>query len=359
MDTHRNQPRARGIGAGSQGAGVRLSLVAVLILALEASAQVPWQPVAPGIDCFHRRTEVPQEIFALRIRLAEPTLTVKPALAGDVVFGDYSTRETVSQLVARKGGFAGINADYFGTDHNVEGWLYIDGERRYAPVVTERSCVNVSYRLAVNLGVISPDLNPEIQFYQCVGGGPKLLFAGSVNWQRSGELINGERFADGGAWDSRQPWTAIGVSQDETTMIWVVVDGRQPGYSVGVTPWEIGALLQELGAYEGMKCDGGGSSTMVLDGRLLNSPSDGTERRVGNALLVMSSAPPYTPTPLPSPTPTPIVAFGPDHLFRFSTAWFRAEGETGFLAQYDLDGDARVADEDLLLFVQAWNETEF
>jgi exopolysaccharide biosynthesis protein len=73
----------------------------------------------------------------------------------------------------------------------------------------------------------------------------------------------------------------------------MVVDGRQNGYSEGVTFPELGELLISYGVYTGVNLDGGGSSTLVIKGadgkpRVLNSPIDlnvpGKERAVGNHL---------------------------------------------------------------------------
>jgi len=73
----------------------------------------------------------------------------------------------------------------------------------------------------------------------------------------------------------------------------LVVDGRQPGYSEGVTFPELADLLISYGAFTGVNMDGGGSSTMIIkgvdgDARILNSPIDqnvpGKERQVANHL---------------------------------------------------------------------------
>jgi exopolysaccharide biosynthesis protein len=65
------------------------------------------------------------------------------------------------------------------------------------------------------------------------------------------------------------------------------VDGRQPELSVGMTLAELASLLIELGAVEAVNMDGGGSTAMVIRGRVVNSPSDlSGERAVGDALLV-------------------------------------------------------------------------
>ena len=88
-----------------------------------------------------------------------------------------------------------------------------------------------------------------------------------------------------------EPRSAIGISQNGRYLYLVVVDGRQPFYSDGATFSELGDLLVGQGAYIAMSLDGGGSSTMVIEGDdgetiILNSPIDnyipGRERPVAN-----------------------------------------------------------------------------
>jgi hypothetical protein len=69
-------------------------------------------------------------------------------------------------------------------------------------------------------------------------------------------------------------------------MLLVVVDGRQPGYSRGMTLRELAELLQRLGATQAMNLDGGGSSEMVVNGLTASRPSDGQGRGIANALVV-------------------------------------------------------------------------
>jgi exopolysaccharide biosynthesis protein len=78
----------------------------------------------------------------------------------------------------------------------------------------------------------------------------------------------------------------VGFRADGRVLL-VTVDGRQPELSVGMTIAELAALLIELGAVEAANMDGGGSTTMAVRGKVVNSPSDLTgERAVGDALLV-------------------------------------------------------------------------
>ncbi len=86
------------------------------------------------------------------------------------------------------------------------------------------------------------------------------------------------------------PRTFMGISQDRTKVYSVVVDGRWSG-SAGVTLDDEGRILKWLGAWDGINLDGGGSSGMVVNAEYKNNPSDGSERAVGNGMLVYSSAP--------------------------------------------------------------------
>ena len=70
----------------------------------------------------------------------------------------------------------------------------------------------------------------------------------------------------------RAPRSAIGQLADGRIVL-VAVDGRQPGYSVGMTNFELAQTLVRLGAVTGMAFDSGGSTTMAFDGTLLNRPS--------------------------------------------------------------------------------------
>ena len=91
------------------------------------------------------------------------------------------------------------------------------------------------------------------------------------------------------------PRTAVGVDDDTGEVLILVVDGRT-SKSRGYTMVELANLMIDLGADEAINLDGGGSSTMVGKGRggktkVLNTPSDGFQRWVSNALEVTYTKP--------------------------------------------------------------------
>lgn len=87
---------------------------------------------------------------------------------------------------------------------------------------------------------------------------------------------------------TRHPRTLIG--QDRAGTIWLVtVDGRQPGRAEGMTFAELQVLCRRLALVDALNLDGGGSTTMVVDGAVVNRPSDLTgPRSVSDAILVFA-----------------------------------------------------------------------
>ena len=139
--------------------------------------------------------------------------------------------------------------------------------------------VTVGDRITVELK-LSPDWL-EQGFVHIIGGGPRLVKGGQVYITAEEERFQADIAA------SRAPRTALGVTADRKLLI-VTVNGRQPGVSVGMTLEELAELMIELGAVDAMNLDGGGSTTMVIRDRVLNIPSDGTERPVSNAIVVIT-----------------------------------------------------------------------
>jgi hypothetical protein len=86
----------------------------------------------------------------------------------------------------------------------------------------------------------------------------------------------------------KHPRTAIGFNERYFYM--VVVDGRQPGLSMGMFPAELARFMAALGCAEAMNMDGGGSSTFWLTGKVRNSPSDKRERNLANGLVIVQRA---------------------------------------------------------------------
>jgi hypothetical protein len=114
--------------------------------------------------------------------------------------------------------------------------------------------------------------------FDIVAGGPVLL--------RDGNVVVSCPPACGS-----DPHTGVGVTASGE-IIFVVIDGRQARWSRGVTLVRFAKIMRDLGAVSALNLDGGGSSTMVVEGEVVNRPSDGSERNLSNALVILPGADP-------------------------------------------------------------------
>jgi len=104
-----------------------------------------------------------------------------------------------------------------------------------------------------------------------IGGGPALLAGGKLTDFQSTAV--------------RHPRSAIGWNKD--FFFFVQVDGRQRDHSVGMTLQELAQRMKQMGCEYALNLDGGGSSTIWMLGQIVNSPSQGAERPMGNAILLV------------------------------------------------------------------------
>lgn len=124
--------------------------------------------------------------------------------------------------------------------------------------------------------VHEPDMTGNVQAYEC---GCWLV--------RDGVPVVGDYDPWVGVLTNRDPRTAVGIKEDGTVIL-LTVDGRQPGYSAGFTGRELADYLVRCGAVDAAMLDGGASTAMLLEGKLVNRPSyKGQEREVAGAILVL------------------------------------------------------------------------
>jgi hypothetical protein len=147
----------------------------------------------------------------------------------------------------------------------------------------------------------APSSGSAADFVRLLPTGSGVNVAWSLGWPHANNLIgsgddalvvNGAvnpRVDGTGGFYARNPRTALGVNARGQVLM-LVVDGRQPGYSDGMTLRELAEHLQRLGAVNAVLLDGGGSATMTVHGQVVNRPSDGGERPVATALLVAPDA---------------------------------------------------------------------
>ncbi|WP_308159835.1 phosphodiester glycosidase family protein [Arthrobacter sp. ISL-5] len=122
-----------------------------------------------------------------------------------------------------------------------------------------------------------------------VNGGPVLVSNGAENItaKRDGMVRQGDSNSFYYGWvHKRNPRTIAGVDAQGRTLL-VTADGRQTT-ALGLSIKESADVARSLGMVDAINLDGGGSTTMVVNGQVVNSPSDAAgQRPVGDALLVL------------------------------------------------------------------------
>jgi len=145
--------------------------------------------------------------------------------------------------------------------------------------------IKVGDKLDTHIRVIPYSTAPR-SILHMLSGGPRLVKNRIVYVSKHEEKFKAD-IAKG-----RAARTAVGITKDGKLML-VTVDGlpraktaRSDKSSIGVTLEELSELLISLGAVEAMNLDGGSSTTMWIDGRVVNQPVGGSEQRVSNALVI-------------------------------------------------------------------------
>lgn len=128
--------------------------------------------------------------------------------------------------------------------------------------------------------------------------------------------VAGSNFETGAA-----PRTAIGIKENGN-IVFYVLDGRQPGYSYGAQLKTLANRMVELGCIDALNMDGGGSTSLMgyfpgdENPTLINSPSDGTLRKVANFIFLRKlsgdTTPDATAAPTQEPTQTPAETVSPE-----------------------------------------------
>ena len=135
----------------------------------------------------------------------------------------------------------------------------------------ERHEISPSQTTPGSLWTLSTETRPDLKDTPtALGGGPALVKDGQPTQFQSS--------------DARHPRSAIGWNAEFFFL--VQVDGRQPGTSVGMSLAELAAHFARLGCTDALNLDGGGSSTLWARGQVMNTPCEGSERPMGNALLI-------------------------------------------------------------------------
>ena len=285
-----------------------LVIGAGLLLSAGCSTTDPL-PVRQGpVSCQHLvRSDPNFSIFVVKINLADPRVSVRVSPGGTVPDHNgpwVTTLLPTSEIAARDGYDIAINGDFFeakatkdlegknagyvkGKPAAPVGMAMTDGrlwhqakEQPQAEPFLEITTTNTAI-------IVAGRTNQPIDYYarQMVGGSQIIVSNGMPVEYHSAFATN------------RHPRTVVGVGQGGTELTLLVVDGRQPSLSIGMTLAELSKEMIRLGCDNAINLDGGGSTTLVYreagDERLkiLNSPSDTKERSVADVLEVKFDGP--------------------------------------------------------------------
>lgn len=279
---------------------------------LASATQTVTQPFL-GIKLYHRTETSPRP---LNINVAEIDLTA-PGLSFLVtprgpspqpVFNGVAAEtviQTPRQFVNTSGAQLAVNASFYDISniHTVNGlkWtnnlgLMASKGDAYSPWLAETSTDN-NYDDALNItasnlasivkmpsnGANGFGTTPSVSLYNTVTGKNRLLTNGVLKAP-----------ANCGGFCDLNPRTAAGLTSGNTKLILMTIDGRQTGFSEGVTLVELAGYIDDYGVTNAINLDGGGSTQMAAnyynDGataKLVNVPS-GSERSVGSSLAVFA-----------------------------------------------------------------------
>ncbi|MEI6561529.1 MAG: phosphodiester glycosidase family protein [Verrucomicrobiota bacterium] len=270
--------------------GVGLLLIAAGLSLCPETRPTPGDRVTEpfdGVRYVHRVVDVPRRIdmHIVLIDLKNPRIRFE--VTGDKSQEpDRNHRETTRHFVWSLGAQIGINGGFFDSLGNSISLSASNGQRVSPWHPTEKNHnngVNISPGNQVTFISKAPndasgyETDPPVKLYNALTGNVRLIRDGKITALHGG--------------DTSYPQTALGLTGDHQ-LILLVSDGRQPEISHGMTYEEVAGVLRGFGAVDAIALDGGGSATLVMAGaftglpHVMNHPSDGRERPVGNNLAV-------------------------------------------------------------------------
>jgi MYXO-CTERM domain-containing protein len=243
-----------------------------LLAAGRAHAGDTTKQVFDGVKMITRTTSTPNVIHILEIDMTKPGVSLGSTASS-------ARQQRTSSFANAAGAAAATNGDLFSYSTYATTGLAAGAHAKWADTRDNNFSANIAFSDGSRVEI--HDAAETLTFDSAwmkgvVSGHPQLVKAGV-------KLATNPASP---ACPTRNPRTAVGLSEDGKTVFMVVVDGRTTT-SVGMTCTELATLMKGLGAYQAINLDGGGSTTMYLKGTgIVNHPSDGAERVVGNHLAV-------------------------------------------------------------------------
>jgi exopolysaccharide biosynthesis protein len=191
--------------------------------------------------------------------------------------------QTTSEIAESAGAILAINGDYYGARES--GYVIRNGQLYRSEAVSGQEDLVIygdgSFGI-INESDVSAEELIEDGAVQTLSFGPALVEDGEVSVGTNDEVKKAT---------NSNPRTAIGVKADGT-YLFVVADGRTDE-SEGLSLYELAEFMKEQGAVTAYNLDGGGSSTMVFNGNVINNPTggraghgSGSERSVSDIVYI-------------------------------------------------------------------------
>lgn len=266
-----------------------IALCVVLLLAgmyeRQAEAFPAWQPLFKGIE-FASTTQTqpaPLAVYAVRVDLRADGVSFLVTPPNGSAPSE-ATGQTTSAFLARYKCQVAINGSPYSEDEGNQGnyqdvlGLAISRGEQFSSAHGRNGALLITEDNQARIETPPFDAGDA---YNAVGGFGLLLKDGN----------------NCGVADELHPRTAVGVSKDGDYLYLLIIDGRQPNYSVGASTEETADWMLRLGAHSALNLDGGGSTALVVDdgkggAKVLNRPIHahfpGLERRVANHLGVFA-----------------------------------------------------------------------
>lgn len=282
----------------------RLAILSLLLFAVvPAWAEFPGEQPFPGVTYeVETRTDPPMRLFVVKVDLGSPNIRLEVSRGGPDPDGPGEWETTLMRPTAvaeREGYDLVINGDFFtlrskkqaaadskpadAANHpeyqstlwgGALGPAVSQGET-WSTSKEPRPCLVVRKKGRTTVTTIEMVAKPPADAQAVIAGNTMLIDDGKETPHTN---------------KVRHPRTVVGLDRKGKTLTILIVDGRRPGTSVGMSYEELAKEMLRLGCWDAVNLDGGGSTVLAMrdsqDGKLkiLNTPSDGRERPVANVL---------------------------------------------------------------------------
>jgi len=266
--------------------------LALLVTAICAHGEISaTNEVLPGVRIYSEtRTNPPTHLFVAEVDLKNPKLHLRVSRGGPDPDGDGTWQTTLLQptkIAAREKFDFVVNGDFFiakgvndgeGTNaaFRAAQWARVEG-----PAMTDGETWSIATNARPAL-VIHKDHSATIEALKQPAKDDWEVIGGNAILVRDGVVVPHNKAT------ARHPRTVAGLDATGNKLILLLVDGRKPGVAIGMTYDEEAAEMLRLGCRQALNFDGGGSSVMAVreagELKILNEPTDGRERAVGNVL---------------------------------------------------------------------------